>query len=227
MRYIRPICGMFAKSPFKLLYDHALKGYEATLKLEEVIKAYCDRDRKRLEELGTEISNLEFEADQIKQEIRRRLPSSILLPVDRQDVLSFLKPQDTIADRAEDVSRITTFKEPPELPKEIKDELLEMTRAVITTVEAYEKAVSKIKGMAMTSFRRKEVKETLELIPPVEKLEHDTDIIQLDLTKKIYALEGSISPIDIYHLSLIIKTLDDVADSASRAADRLRTMISR
>ena len=78
-KYIRSVDKLYAKSPFKLVYEHAVKGNETVHKLEELVRAFCDGDMKRVNEIADEISNLEHEADKIKQSIRNRLPSSVLL----------------------------------------------------------------------------------------------------------------------------------------------------
>ncbi|MDI6640543.1 MAG: TIGR00153 family protein [Methanocellales archaeon] len=226
MRYIRSIAGIFAESPFKPLYKHAEKVCEAAYKLEEIVQAYCDGDASRVQKLSDETSTLEHEADLIKQTIRKRLPYSVLLPVNRQDVLEFLKPQDSISDCAEDVAKLMTLRSYV-LPKEIKSGLLEMTKMTMKTMDAYLKATEKISQLVATSFRKKEIGETLELIPLVEKLEHEIDMIGMGLTRKIFLAEDEIGAVGVFHLARISDVLGDVSDSAARAADRLRTMISR
>ncbi|MBU2617288.1 MAG: TIGR00153 family protein [Euryarchaeota archaeon] len=211
MRYMRSIAGIFAESPFKPLYEHAERVCEAAYKLEEMVQAYCDGDASRVQELSDEISALEHEADLIKQTIRKRLPYSVLLPVNRQDVLEFLKPQDSISDCAEDVAKLMTLRSYV-LPKEIKSGLLEMTKMTMKTMDAYLKATEKISQLVATSFR---------------KLEHEIDMIGMGLTRKIFLAEDEIGAVGVFHLERISDVLGDVSDSAARAADRLRTMISR
>ena len=226
MRYMRSIAGIFAKSPFKPLYSHAEKACEAAYKLEEIVQAYCDGDVERVEELSEEISALEHEADKIKQMVRKRLPYSVLLPVNRQDVLEFLKPQDGISDFAEDVAKLMTLRSYV-LPKEVKSGLLEMAKMTMMTIDAYLIATERIAQLVATSFRKKDIKETLELIPPVEKLEHEIDTIEILLARKISLAEDEIGAVGVFHLAKISDVLGNVSDSAARAVDRLRTMISR
>ncbi|MDD2666410.1 MAG: TIGR00153 family protein [Methanocellales archaeon] len=224
MRYMRSILGIFAESPFKPLYSHAEKACEAAYKLEEIVQAYCDGDVEKVQELNEEISGLEHEADIIKQEIRKRVPYSVLLPVNRQDILEFLKPQDGISDCAEDVAKLMTLKSYV-LPEEIKRGLTEMTHMTMKAIDAYLKVTESISQLVSTSFRKKDIKETLELIPPVEKLEHEIDTIEILLTKKIFLAEDEIGTLGVFHLAKILDVLGDVSDNAARAVDRLRTMV--
>ncbi|HIH37274.1 MAG TPA: TIGR00153 family protein [Methanocellales archaeon] len=224
MRYMRSILGIFAESPFKPLYSHAEKACEAAYKLEEIVQAYCEVDVEKVQELSEEISGLEHEADIIKQEIRKRLPYSVLLPVNRQDVLEFLKTQDGISDSAEDVAKLMTLRSYA-LPKEIKSGLLEMAQMTMKTIDAYLRVTERISQLVSTSFRKKDIKEMLELIPLVEKLEHEIDIIEILLTKKIFLAEDEIGTLGVFHLAKISDVLGDVSDNAARAVDRLRTMM--
>lgn len=226
MRYVRSILGIFAESPFQPLHSHAEKACEAAYKLEEIVQAYCDGDVEKVQELGEEISELEHEADRIKQETRKRLPHSVLLPVNRQDVLEFLKPQDGISDCAEDVAKLMTLKSYV-LPKEIKSGLIEMAQMTTKTIDAYLRVTERVSKLLSTSFRKKDIKEMLELIPLVERLEHEIDTIEILLTKKIFLAEDEIGTLGVFHLSKIVDVLGDVSDNAARAVDRLRTMISR
>jgi hypothetical protein len=216
---------VFAESPFKPLREHAKKVVEVVHKLEDIMEAYCDGDMSRVEELSEEISDLEHEADKIKQRVRERLPSSILLPVNRQDLLEFLKPQDSIADSVEDVAKLLTFKDSHNLPEDIKKCLTGIAEMTIKIVDAYEKVIDKTSQVLSASFRRREIDETMSLIATVEEMEHEVDIIEIGLGKKIFNLEEEIGATGVYHLSEAVKRLCDVSDYAARAADRLRTML--
>jgi hypothetical protein len=150
-----------------------------------------------------------------------------MLPVARTDFLEFLKPQDSIADKAEDLAKLLTLREPPELPQDVKDGLIELSRKTIAALDAYERATKKISKLVKTSFRKREIKETLEIIPEVERIEHELDIIGIKLSKRIFQLEKEIGPVAVFHLAKVVEILLSVSDLAAMASDRLRTMISR
>jgi|Deesub1362B_J571_1020462.scaffolds.fasta_scaffold00064_6 hypothetical protein len=225
MKFLKRITSRFSKPYLSSLYSHAKISYEAVKKIRNVIEAYCEIDLEKLTKLDAEISEIEHKADKIKQNIRSNLPSSVLLPIERQDLLEFLSQQDKIADRAQDVSRITTFKEPAKLNKEIKENLIKMSEKVIEAVEKYEKMIRKIQITLSISPPKRELTETFKQIEEIEKIEHEADLIQIELVRKIFS--SKMDPVNIFHLSQIIHTLDDIADASARAADRLRTMLYR
>ncbi|MCP2604976.1 TIGR00153 family protein [Candidatus Aminicenantes bacterium AH-873-B07] len=225
MKFLKRIALRFSKPYLAPLYSHAKRTMNAVQRIKEVIHAYCDIDLEKLIELDKEISEIEHEADKIKQNIRSSLPSSVLLPIERQDLLEFLSQQDRIADRAQDVSRLTTFKKPAKLNKEIKESLIKMSEKVVEAVEKYEKIIKKIENILSISPPKKELSKVFKQIEEVERIEHEADLIQIELAKKIFNSE--IDPINVFHLSQIIQTLDDIADASARAGDRLRTMLYR
>jgi len=226
-RYMRSIGDIFGESPFKPLYEHAKKACEAAYALEDIIKAYCDKDTSGLSNLSDRIASLEHEADKIKQDVRRRLPYSVLLPVKRSDILEFLKPQDSISDSAEDLAKLMTLADPYELPVDIKEGLTEIMAKTTQILDAYIGLVKKLSELSRTAFRRKGIKEALDLVSPVEELEHQIDVISIGLSRKVFKLEDKLGALGVYHLSRIVELLSDVSDYAARAADRLRTMLFR
>ncbi|HJH32094.1 MAG TPA: TIGR00153 family protein [Methanosarcinaceae archaeon] len=224
--YIRSVLNVFAESPFRPLHMHAEKGGDAVRKLSESVEAYCEGDMTRVEILSREIDIIEHEADVIKQTIRSQLKSSIMLPVNANDLLDFLKPQDAIPDDAQDVAYWLTLRQ-CELPDVIRNGLLELMSKTAETVEMYETLIDKLSELLETSFSKKEVKQTLAIVPQVEELEHEVDIIETNLTKVIFKHEDILGGAGVYHLTELVKAIGDIADKSEHAADRMRTMILR
>lgn len=223
--YIRSVLNVFARSPFKPLYLHASKGVETVRKLDQAVNAYCT-NMPLVEELSYEIDNIEHEADIIKQTIRGQLSSSIMLPVNAEDLLNFLKPQDSIADVAQEAAYMLTLRT-CDMPEGIKDRLCELSAETLKTVEIYEKLVDSLSELLETSFSKREVEETLALVPQIEEMEHVTDLIEKDLIKDIYGYEKELGAVGVFHLIELVRTIADIADKTEHAADRLRTMIIR
>ncbi|TQD26700.1 TIGR00153 family protein [Methanolobus vulcani] len=224
--YIRSVLNVFASSPFKPLVMHANKGGDCVRKLNESVMAYCDGDMEKVEALNKEIDVLEHEADVIKQTVRSELSSSIMLPVNANDLLNFLKPQDSISDDAQEVAFWLTLRK-FEAPFEIHEGFCELINKTLETVELYEDLVATLSELLETSFSKRDVEETLALVTKVEEMEHQVDIIEKDLVKQIFRNEDAIGALGVYHLSLLVRGIGDIADKAEHAADRLRTMVLR
>jgi len=224
--YIRSVLNIFAKSPFRPLGMHASKGGDAVRKLNEAVQAYYAGDMQLVKELCNEIDVIEHEADVIKQTIRSQLSSSIMLPVNADDLLNFLKPQDAIPDNAQVVAYWLTFRQ-CEVPDAIKDKVLVLMSRTVESVEMYETLVDKLSELLETSFSKREVKETLAIVPQVEELEHEVDVIESDLLKTIFEHEDVLGGAGVYYLIELVRGIGDIADASEHAADRMRTMVLR
>jgi uncharacterized protein len=225
--YIRSVFDVVAESPFGPLELHAKKGVLAVEKLAEAMEAYCTGNQTILEEKTNEIDKLEHEADKIKQKIRASIPSSVKLPVDKKDLLSFLKQQDSIADFAQAAAYWMTLRPSKTLPMEVKEGFLELMTTSLKTTRKYDELAGELYKLLATSFSKEEIKETLTIIPEVEKLEHDVDVLETTLLKKIFENEENIGGAGVCHLIGLVERIGGIADKSATAADRLRTMILR
>jgi uncharacterized protein len=225
--YIRSVLDVVAESPFVPLEMHAKKGVLAVEKLAEAMEAYCAGDQALLNERTDEIDALEHDADKIKQKIRASVTYSIRLPVNKKDLLSFLKQQDSIADFAQASAYWMTLRPCKELPEEIKEGFLELMAASLKTARLYDELVGELYKLLSTSFSKEEIKETMQIIPEVEKLEHDVDVLETALLKKIFEHEVAIGGAGVCHLMGLVERIGGIADKSASAADRLRSMIIR
>ena len=225
--YIRSVFDVVAESPFGHLEAHAKKGVLAVEKLAEAVEAYCAGNQALLEERTNEIDKLEHEADKLKQKVRASIPSSVKLPVDKKDLLSFLKQQDSIADFAQAAAYWMTLRPSKTLPKEVKEGFLELMATSLKVTRKYDELAGELYKLLATSFSKEEIKETMSIIPEVEELEHDSDVLETALLKKIFENEEAIGGAGVCHLIGLVERIGGVADKSATAADRLRTMILR
>ncbi len=223
--YIRSVLDVVGESPFVPLEAHAKKGVLAVEKLAEAMEAYCAGNQAVLEERTIEIDKLEHDADKLKQKIRAGIPSSVKLPVDKKDLLSFLKQQDSIADFAQAAAYWMNLRPCKTLPEEIKNGFLELMGASLKTTRLYDELAGELYKLLATSFSKEEVKETMTIIPEVEKLEHDVDVLETALLKRIFENEEAIGGAGVCHLIGLVERIGGVADKSASSADRLRTMI--
>lgn len=220
-----PILRLFGQSPFKPLHLHVQRVQETVDLLKPIVKAFCEEDFDKLKELAEKTSKAEHDADVIKRDIREHLPKSIFMPVDRSDLLLFLKEQDSIADSAEDVAVLMTLRETRKIPEEIKEGLMELTDSVVATVDALEVVSLEVNKLLESYFSKKETKKIIGLIHKVDEMEWRSDKIGLNLAKTIYKHEKDLG-LGVLYLNHISETLGSVADHAENTGDRLRTMIA-
>jgi len=224
---LRSIMNLFAKSPFKPLTEHAEKVRLTVAKMDEAVKAYVEgADPAKIKAMYLEISKLEHEADTVKNTIRMEMPSTILMPVDRTDILSFLKQEDDVANSAEMVAEMLTTR-PIKLPPPVKEQILRLENAVVTKVNEHVQAVNKIVDLLDSSFSSKRVKEVQEIIGKVDSEKHNVDIIRRKAMKTVYENEAELGCVNILILIELIEELSWVAGHAENSSDRLRMITAK
>jgi predicted phosphate transport protein (TIGR00153 family) len=147
--------------------------------------------------------------------------------VNKKDLLSFLKQQDSIADFAQASAYWMTLRPCKDLPEEIKEGFLELMAASLKTARLYDELVGELYKLLSTSFSKEEIRETMHIIPEVEKLEHDVDVLETALLKKIFEHEEALGGAGVCHLMGLVERIGGIADKSASAADRLRSMIVR
>ncbi len=223
MKFFRSVGEVFGYSPFQALAQHARMCGRAVGLLQQQFESLRKGDYDEVEELREEIDELEHHADQIKEDIRGRVTKSLMLPVDRHDLLEFLKVQDDIINNCEHVGHMVTFRK-VKAPQDVWDEFSVLLSKLMEIVNHYEEMVDSIKRLLETSFSKKEVERALEYVPIIEQLEHECDLIQIGLHTKLFNLENA-NPVDIQLMVTWVAHLGYVANAAARASDRFRIMV--
>ncbi len=223
MKFVRSVSDVFGYSPFGALREHAVLCGKAVGLLQKQFEAYRRGEFDKVEKFREEIDELEYRADLIKEEIRTNLTKSLLLPVDRHDLLHFLEVQDGIINYCEHVGHMVTFRR-VKAPENIWRELDILLAKIMETVNKYEELVDHISRLIASSFTKKEVEDAIMHVREVEQLEHECDLIQIGLYTLLFNAE-SMDPLDIYLMVTWVSHLGEIANYTARAADRFRIMV--
>jgi len=220
------ILDLFRKSPFGPLHEHMLKVKECIGLLRPLFEAAVAGDREKQAEITKKISKVEHEADLIKTDIRRTVPKGIFLPVQREDLLGFLKLQDDIADSIEDAAVLLSMKELP-VPPALGEQILIYVDKVLAVCQRTDEATDHLKNLVEAGFGGKEADNVVGLVEEAEHAEWEADKQGLELARKLFSLEGEISPVDIFLWFRIFFVLGKIANHAEKTGDRLRRMLHR
>lgn len=221
---MRTIASLFRGSPFAPLQDHLERVIECVHKMETLYEAYTQGDYEQIGLLAKEISKLEHMADLVKNEIRNDLPKGIFLAINRGDLLEILSLQDTIADKAEDVGILFSLKNLEPLP-DMKDDLRDFIKKNIESVEAVHKILQQLNELLETSFGGKEAELVVQMVENVAYLEHEVDLMQVSLIKKLIALEDQIPYTSFYLWTNIFRTMAALSNTAEKLANRVRMLL--
>jgi uncharacterized protein len=223
---MRSLIALFGRSPFGPLSQHAAQVRATVDLVRPLLEAFTGGDSARAKEIYEQISKLEHKADITKNDIREHLPKSLLMPVDRGDVLRFLKEQDRIADRAEDVAVILTMRRTP-APPLLRDAVLALVDAALATTDAWLSMAADLPTLEEASFAGPEVDRVMERIREVSRLEWETDKAQAAASAVLFEHEDELGAVSVVIWMRVFRRLSAMADHAENTADLLRVMLAK
>lgn len=215
---------IFSGSPFGPLVDHTKKVHECVEVVRPLMEALAHENYLEIHNLQDKVSKLEYEADLLKQEIRSRLPRRFFLPVDKSELDSFLRCQDKIADRVEDLAVILTIRN-TKIHPDLIDDYFGFVDQIFQVTGSLLSAAVELNNLAEVSFGGAEARVVLDIIDSLGEEEWKADRMARRLSKKLYSLEGEIDPTTIIFHEKILLALGSIANEAENAGDMLRMMI--
>jgi predicted phosphate transport protein (TIGR00153 family) len=216
---------LFGKSPFGDLVQHTAKVHECVELVRPLVNALLDGDYDRIEELQYQMSKTEYEADQIKTEIRRSLTKRVMLAVSRDDLSRFLAYQDDVADAAEDFAVVLSLRKTKVHP-DLKEDLLAFTEQVIKVSEKMLAMAEDLTVLARESFSGKQAEKVLAGTEQLGEEEWKADKLQRKFAKHCYDIEDQVGPMDLFFYDKVCQTLSEVANNAENTGKFLHMLIA-
>jgi hypothetical protein len=221
-----PISALFGRSPIRPIQEHMAKAQNCVVLLGDFLEASFAKDWQQTKLLQQAIRASENEADDLKSNVRKHLPTSLWLPVPRTDLLELLSIQDSLANRAKDVAGLMLGRK-----MEIPDTLVEPVRAhyqtSLETSRQALKGINELDELLETGFRGAEVQLVENLIVELDALEHKSDIGQINLRAELFQLEASLPPVNVIFLYKIIALIGEIADISEKIGSRLLILMAR
>ncbi len=143
------------------------------------------------------------------------------MPVDRANLLHILNLQDSIANRAENIAVLLTFKQ----ARTYKGFEVAFDAFVTKCLEAFSLArniLDHLDELLETGFGGIEAQNTMKLVDMVAEKEYETDIGQRELVRELLAHEDVVSYGDFFLWTRIIRQVASVADQSEKLATAIR-----
>lgn len=215
------ILNLFGRSPFASLQAHMEKVSVCVHLLPELFAALERRDFAAVESFSAKIADIEHQADLTKNDIRNHLPKSLVLPIARGHLLEILNAQDKIADSAEDVAVLVTLKQLELLPA-FKGEFNEFLQKNIETFEGARRIIKEMHDLLESSFGGLEAEKVRTMVEEVSFKEHEVDIIQRLLLKKIFQAENEMTYTTFHLWQKICEAVASISNLSENLAFRVR-----
>lgn len=211
------------ESTFQLLKRHARLIAECMERLPLAIEAYINNDTEMLNTVAKDIREIEKEADKVKTNIRGHLPKGIILPVEKFELFMYLKEQDGVADRAEELLNWLLLHR-AELPETFYEKLHQLLNQALEPLSYFENLVSETFRYLVT-WNEDARESAKKLIRSVRHSQYLTEELAFNLKREIFQ-----TPVKDRDLTFALKLIELVASISSRlenTADLLRAMLAK
>lgn len=223
---MRTIGGIFGRSAYGPLHEHALKVQDCLALLLPVVRSFLERNWDEVTRLTQEIHRRESEADRIKNEIRRSLSHSFLHSVERTEMLLTLKSQDDVSDNCEAVAHLLEIRHTP-VHDAIGEALIKVCEQAASVGTVLVSVVEKLPALEEKSYPAEEMRAVTVLIDELHSEEHTCNMLEHDALREVFRNEGSLDPVSVVFLMQIIQQLGEIANAAENTADCIERMIGR
>ncbi|MFC2992326.1 MULTISPECIES: TIGR00153 family protein [Halomonas] len=221
-----PFSAMFGRSPFQPLLTHIVKANECADLLLPFFEASLAEEWEEAARIRESITRLEHEADELKTELRLNLPNTLFLPVSRTDLLDLISVQDKMANKVRDITGIMLGRK-MRMPEPLADPMRDYIRTAVACVAQSREAMEELETLLESGFGRNVSDVMQRLIRQLHVLEHQADGQQVDIRRRLFALESELPPVDVIFFYKIIDWVGELSDRAERVGSRLQILTAR
>lgn len=218
--------GIFGRSPIEPLQEHMAKVVECVGQLMPFAKAVVAADWTEADTRRERIISLEHDADEMKSDFRLHLPNSMFMPVSRADLLNLLQAQDSIANKVKDISALMSGRRMT-LPEPLHHAFLRQVQRSIDATEQASKSVAQLGELFKSGFRGSEADLVDSMIVELNRIESDTDTIQVELRDILFPLENKLPPVDVIFIYKAIEWVGQIADVCHGVGNALQQLLAR
>jgi predicted phosphate transport protein (TIGR00153 family) len=155
------------------------------------------------EGIAKRMRDAEHEADETTHEIVRRVNSTFVTPIDREDIYSLASGLDDVMDYMEEAVDLTLLYEVKELPSELAEQVEVLQRAADLTAEAMP--------------RLQTMKHLQEYWIEINRLENAGDKSYRRILAKLFG--GGYEALDVLKLKDIVDSLEKAIDAFEKVAN--------
>ncbi len=226
MKTTNPLARLLRQSPFEPIQEHIRLVALCTSELPILFEALHNKDRALLESTAARIDDLESQADKIKNDLRYHMPKTLMLPVDRRDILSLLATQDGMADTVEDIAKLLMLRD-MEVPEALWPDLSALITRVCDTCHQAIRVIESLDELLEVGFRGRYSKKTRKMVVRLKEIEAETDQLSAVTARKLFAIEKELDPVSVIFWNDLIQLISEIANRAENVGDTLMLFLAR
>jgi len=226
MRSTNPIANLLGKSPFKPLQAHMRIVNQCIIEVPALFDALVKGDNAAVAKQKDVIFAKEYEADELKHNIKAHMPKSLFMPVDRRDLLDLLDVQDKIANTAQDIAGMMITRD-MSVPQGMAEPLVAFVKCCVDTCDSAATIVEELDELIEMGFRGQEASKVDEMIEKLNVLEDETDALGVALTRSLFEMEDDLKPVSVMFWYQMLEWIGNLADNAELVGNRMRLLIAR
>jgi predicted phosphate transport protein (TIGR00153 family) len=187
----------------------------------ELVSAVAIDDSVGIETHLNAVMSEEAKADALHRALSQKIAEGAFFGGVREDILSLLEVDDSIADRAKDAARLLTIgriNQPHGLTILRSDNMSAFLTALIDAVDALSKLLDALRIDRKTALSR---------VSTVEEYEELADTKKDMLLREVFRLSQEMDAISVIQLRDFIFAADDIADNAENASDRVLILLAK
>lgn len=219
------LSSLFPRTPLSHLQLHMEKTCACLAKLKELCQIYEKAELQEIEIIAKTISELEHDADLIKNDIRSSLPKSFLFSMDRINFLEILALQDSLADTAEDIGDTLVLKKLCSLPQ-LEEKIHEYIDTNLDATWILKEIVFNLDTLIEASFGGPIAIKMRSQIHDITIKEHEADIIRKDVKKTLFSLSKELDFADFILWLNFIDQIGHISHIAEKEALRIGMLLN-
>lgn len=215
---------LVGRSPIRPMQEHMRAAVECAREIVPLVEAMAEGDVEGIRAKRADIDRLEHEADEIKHEIRGRMPRRLMMAMERRDLLDILDSQDSIADVTQDIAELADQRS-MKLPANLVEPFRALAARTVVACDQAKRVIDELDELIETGFGDREVARVADMLSELGRIESETDRLLDDACRKLFADEDELGVATVYWHRMLL-WIANVADHAERVGNRLRLLIA-
>jgi hypothetical protein len=219
-----PLLSFIVKSPFdEGMNEHSEKVKECTWAFQQAVECFLSDQCVSFEKHRQELIKVKSEADAIKRRIRGHFPRLRIMPINKYQLLMYLKEEDKILNAIERSLEWLSRKADPGIPESLKKDIFLLVDSIIEPIEELSNMVTDA-GRYFMNYSEKKRGKIKSSANSLREKKAEADRIGSDFTSKIFTLDSD--PVTILYMVKLVELIGSIAGHAENAGDMMQAMLA-